>query len=75
MKIQAIFQKLRDHSDVISWNDSGHFVLEVSIIPNSNIVDLVNGIMHKKKGLILFRLGGATLAGFSLAVLKRLAVG
>ena len=53
MKIRAklLIKKLKNHSDDISWNDSGHLVFEVSIIPNFNIVDSVNGIMHEKKGL------------------------
>ena len=43
-------QKLKDHSDVISWNNNGQLVLEGSIVPNSNIVDLVNDVMRKRKG-------------------------
>ena len=41
---------LGDHSDIISWNDNGQLVLEGSIVPNSNIVDLVNDVMRKRKG-------------------------
>ena len=43
-----LIQKLKDHSDVISCNDN--FVSEGSIVPNSNIVDLVNDVMQKRKG-------------------------
>ena len=43
-------QKLKDHSDVISWNDNGQLVLEGSIVTNSNIVDLVNDVMRKRRG-------------------------
>ena len=43
-------QKLKDRSDVISWNDNGQLVLDGSTIPNSNIVDLVNDLMRKRKG-------------------------
>ena len=43
-------QKLKDHSDVISRNDSGQLVLESSVAPNSNIDDLVNDVMRKRKG-------------------------
>ena len=46
---KLLIQKLKDHSDIISWNDNGQLVLEGSIIPNSNIVNLVNDIMHKRK--------------------------
>ena len=49
---KLLIQKLKDHSDVISWNDNGQLVLDGSTIPNSNIVDLVNDIMRKRKVLI-----------------------
>ena len=41
---KLLIQKLKDHSDVISWNNNG------STIPNSNIVNLVNDVMQKRKG-------------------------
>ena len=47
---KLLIQKLKDHSDVISWNDNGQLVLDGSTIPNSNIVDLVNDVMRKRKG-------------------------
>ena len=47
---KLLIQKLKDHSDIISWNHNGQLVLDGSVIPNSNIVDLVNDIMRKKKG-------------------------
>ena len=49
-RAKLLIHKLKDHSDVISWNDNGQSVLEGSIIPNSNIVDLVNDVMRKRKG-------------------------
>ena len=49
-RAKLLIQKLKDHSDVISWNDSGQLVLEGSIIPNSNLVDLINDVMRKRKG-------------------------
>ena len=48
-RAKLLIKKLKDHSDVISWNDNGQLVLEGSIVPNSNIVDLVNDVMRKKK--------------------------
>ena len=42
---KLLIQKLKDHSDIIGWNDNGQLVLEGSIVPNSNIVDLVNDLM------------------------------
>ena len=47
---KLLIQKLKDHSDVISWNDNGQLVLEGSIVLNSNIVDVVNDVMRKRKG-------------------------
>ena len=47
-RAKLLVQKLKDHSDVIS--DNAQLVLEGSIVPNSNIVDLVNDIMRKRKG-------------------------
>ena len=49
-RAKLLIQKLTDHSDVISWNDNGQLVLEGSMVPNSNIVDLVNDVMTKRKG-------------------------
>ena len=49
-RAKLLIQKLKDHSDVISWNDNEQLVLEGSIVPNSNIVDLVNDVMRKRKG-------------------------
>ena len=47
---KLLIQKLKDHSDVISWNNNGLLVLDGSTIPNSNIVDSVNDVMQKRKG-------------------------
>ena len=49
-RANLLIQKLKDHSDVISWNDNGQLVLEGSIVPNSNIVGSVNVVMRKRKG-------------------------
>ena len=48
-RAKLLIQKLKDHSDVISWNDNGQLGLDGSTIPNSNIVDLVNDVMRKRK--------------------------
>ena len=47
---KLLIQKLKDHLHIISWNNNGQLVLEGSIVPNSNIVDLVNDVMRKRKG-------------------------
>ena len=49
-RANLLIQKLKDHSDVISWNDNGQLVSDGSTIPNSNIVNLVNDVMRKRKG-------------------------
>ena len=49
-RAKLLIQKLKDHSDIISWNDNGQLVLDGSTIPNSNIVNLVNDVMRKRKG-------------------------
>ena len=49
-RAKLLIQKLKDHSDIISWNDNGQLVLDGSIIPISNIVYLVNDVMRKRKG-------------------------
>ena len=43
-RAKLLIQKLKDHSDIISCNDNGQLVLESSIVPNSNIDDLVNDV-------------------------------
>ena len=49
-RAKLLIQNLKDHSDVISWNDNGQLVLEGSMVPNSNAVNLVNDIMPKRRG-------------------------
>ena len=49
-RAKLLIQKLKNHSDIMSWNDEGQLVLDGSTIPNSNIVDLVNDVMRKRKG-------------------------
>ena len=49
-RAKLLIQKLKNHSDVISWNDNRQLVLDGPTIPNSNIVDLVTDLMQKRKG-------------------------
>ena len=44
-RAKLLIQKLKDDSDIISWNDNGQLVLDGSTMPNSNILDLVNYVM------------------------------
>ena len=48
-RTKLLIQKLKHHLDFISWNDNRKLVLDGSTIPNSNIVDLVNDVMRKRK--------------------------
>ena len=48
-RAKLLIQKQKHHLDVISWNDNRELVLDGSTIPNSNIVDLVNDVMRKRK--------------------------
>ena len=48
-RAKLLIQKLKDCSNVIRWNGNEQLVLEGSIIPSCNIVDLVNDVMRKKK--------------------------
>ena len=48
-RAKLLIQKLKDHSDIISLNDNEQSVLEDSIVPSSNMVDLVNDVMRKRK--------------------------
>ena len=48
-RVKLVIQTLNDHSYAMNWNNNGQLVLEGSIIPNSNIVDLVNDVMRKRK--------------------------
>ena len=49
-RAKLLIQKLKDHSDIISWDNNGQLVLEGSIVPSSKIVDLVDDVMRKRKG-------------------------
>ena len=46
-RAKLLIWKLKHHSDVISWNDNGQLVSKGSIVPNYNIVNLVNDVMRK----------------------------
>ena len=53
---KLLIQKLKEHSDIISWNDNWELVFFWgAAIPNFNIVDLLNDVMWKKKGFILIQ--------------------
>ena len=52
-RAKLLIQKLKDHSDVISWNNNEQLVLESFIVPNSNVVDLVNDVLAKEEKLLI----------------------
>ena len=51
-RAKLLIQKLKDHSDVVNWNDNGQLDSEGTIVPNYNIVDLVNDVMRRGKVLL-----------------------
>ena len=51
-RAKLLIQKLKDHSDVTSWKDNGQLVSEGLIVPNSNIVDVVNDVLRTREGFL-----------------------
>ena len=48
MKSRAI-KKVKANKDIIGWNEQGQMVFKGTIIPGTNIVDLVNDSLHQTK--------------------------
>ena len=49
-RAKLLIRSIKQHPDVISWNDKGQMIYEGSAYPNSNIIDLVNDVLRKRKG-------------------------
>ena len=47
-KAERLLQRLKDHPDV-KWNSLGEFEYQGQIIKNSNLTDLVNDVLRKRK--------------------------
>ena len=48
--IDSVPKTMQNRAKLMIQNDNGQLVLKGSIVPNSNIVDLVNDVMRKRKG-------------------------
>lgn len=49
--VTAILDHLRDHKDVLSWNDRGEIVYKGRVIPGSNLSDLLKDSQRQYKTL------------------------
>ena len=46
---RQLFQRLKKHKDLISWNDKGEVTIEGKHLPGSNIGDLVSDVLRTRK--------------------------
>ena len=49
-RAKLLIRTMKQHPDVLGWNERGQLVYEGSAVPHSNIVDLVNDVLRKRKG-------------------------
>ena len=47
---RQFLDKIREHQDVLHWNDKGELLYETKPIPGSHLVDLVNDTLRHRKG-------------------------
>ena len=47
---RQLLDKIKEHRDVLHWNDEGELVYENKPISRSHMVDLVNHMLHNHKG-------------------------
>ena len=45
-----LWDKIKEHQDVLHWNDKGELLYETKPIPGSHLVDLVNDTLRHHKG-------------------------
>ena len=45
-----MLDKIKEHQDVLHWNDKGQLLYETKPIPGSHLVDLVNDTLRHRKG-------------------------
>ena len=50
-KAQRLVEKLKADSTV-DWNDRGEFIYNGEVVTGSNMVDLVNGVLRKRKSVV-----------------------
>ena len=47
---RQMLDKIKEHQDVLHWNDKGELLYETKPIPGSHLVDLVNDTLCHRKG-------------------------
>ena len=47
---RQLLDKIKEHQDVLHWNDKGELLYETKPIPSSHLVDLVNDTLRHRKG-------------------------
>lgn len=47
--VKNVFELLKRNSDVVSWTPHGELIHRGEVVKHSNIVDLINSMMRKKK--------------------------
>ena len=60
-RARQLLDKIKEHQDVLDWNDKGEQLYETKPIPGSHLVDLVNDTLRHRKDLS--RWGGPCLRG------------
>ena len=48
-RAQALLARLKEREDAITWDDMGQVILKGTLIPKSNICDLVSDAMRSRK--------------------------
>ena len=48
-RAQALLTRLKEREDVITWDDRGQVILKGTLIPKSNISDLISDAMRSRK--------------------------
>ena len=47
---RQLLDEIKEHQDVLHWNDKGELLYETKPIPSSHLVDLVNDTLRHRKG-------------------------
>lgn len=48
--VRQLLDKIKEHRDVLNWNEKGELMYENKPIPGSHVVDLVNDMLRHRKG-------------------------
>ena len=49
-RAKLLLRSIKQRPEVIDWNENGQLIFEGTTVPQSNIVDLVNDVLRKRKG-------------------------